>query len=313
MTDKTKLKTRAPSTQFLEDTRPPEFVPRARAKKSRAWYRPEDDEAETVEVAEAISPPVPTPVLKAAESPAPQPIVEPIAAVAALSPEATQKTVPQKQEEPQKPSAKSKHLAEAAATTVTAPQSSGQTKAKRPEVSDSGTLQTHAQTQSILAKEPDSAPQLNIQTRQEPKTAAVIESAQPANRQGASAQAPNLTDNQDQFETTESETLILAAAQFSDRAKALIARAKNGCPHEYLFRQILMFEMSTHDASGEFGTLALSRNALEQLFGISEGGVKKAKREMEAHKLIATVSLGTRGSPTVFKIFSPYSHDTKKL
>jgi hypothetical protein len=252
MTDKTKLKTRAPSTQFLEETKPPEFVPRARVKKDRAWYRPQEDEAETP------PPAAPEPVQ------APPPRVQ----------EAKRAPAPAS---PAPASANGKSLAESS--------------------------REHA---------PAAASRVNI-------VPAASSPAQPtpsndrASRKGASSLTPtDGTRTATGITSGVDQPPQLSLDGYTERALALITRAQGGCPHEYLFRQILMFEMSTIDASGEFGTLALSRNGLEQLFGISEGGVKKAKKEMEAYNLISTMSVGTRGAPTVFKVFSPYLSSMKQ-
>lgn len=126
-------------------------------------------------------------------------------------------------------------------------------------------------------------------------------------RQGASTAIVENSPAIESGEKTNADEGPFRAHNLSDRASSLISRAQSSCPHEYLFRQILMFEMSSIDTTGEFGLLSLSRNGLEQLFGISEGGVKKAKKEMEAYNLIVTVSVGTRKSPTVFKVFSPWT------
>lgn len=261
MTDKTKLKTRPPSSQFLEETKPPEFVPRARAKKNRAWYRPDEEE---IEATPAAAPVPAAPVIVQEENPKPVPPPVRLTPAAPEKPKAEKKAI-----RPALPSEKSK-IAEA---TIVPP---------------------------MLQKPVEQAPP-PVQISVAPS---IEEVALP--RQGATAQPISFESNSSEKTTASLELEPLPLVPMNERAQALISRAKSGCPHEYLFRQIMMFEMSNIDPSQEFGTLALSRNGLEQLFGISEGGVKKAKREMEAYKLISTVCLGTRGSPTVFKIFSPY-------
>lgn len=267
MNDKSKLKTRAPSSQFLEETKPPEFVPRARAKKNRAWYRPDEDEVESAPVAAAE--PIATVLVQDKKPSADEPLAVPVR----LKPPASQA-----------PKVNKKPLQSAPKVEV-------------------GEEITQAHLIEKPLERPTEPPLQTIQIA----VAEPLEDPTPAKpRQGASAQANNFEPLHLETISTPIEAEPLSLPPMSDRAQALISRAKSGCPHEYLFRQIMMFEMSQIDSSQDFGTLALSRNGLEQLFGISEGGVKKAKREMESYKLISTISLGTRGSPTVFKIFSPY-------
>ena len=197
MTDKSKLKTRSPSSQFLAETKPPEFVPRTRAKKNRAWYRPEDTNNDSD---------------------------APIAAAA----DVIDFVPPQQQDELSNQLASCSPLP---SETVTDP-----------------SIQDGVPRQDHKTLVPPSDPQLAHEPAEE-LTSAILPSNQTSEeaatikpqRQGAEATPLGMTQTPNEKQKPNGP--LFSNSPFPPRAQALIDRAKNGCPHEYLFRQILMFEI----------------------------------------------------------------------